>query len=209
MSHSQENSGKRKRISIASSNKSLHKKWKHLKIVDGTVDADVKTRTRRRNKSGVAGLRRWLSKYGPWDPIKEAFSTSPHRWERQNFFAEILSEKLRLERQEEYRSERRPNRILLDTFASSLLHVSRIFNRAFGYRVRKVPAHMPHFVDTDVVYEMQARFWPYFEETSSHKIRMENDMQFAFSYAYYLMDIPASINMSVVFDELDTDSTGK
>lgn len=180
-----------------------------MKIIDGTVDADDVTRTSRRVKSGVASLRSWLSKYGQWDPIKDAFSTSPHRWERQNFFAEILSAKLRLERQKEYRSERKPNRVLLDTFASSLLHVSRIYNRAFRYRARKVPAHMPHFIDVDVVYEMQARFRPHFEETSSHKIRMENDMQFAFSYAYYLMDVPASINMSIAFDELDTDGTGE
>jgi len=70
-----------------------------------------------------------------------------------------------------------------------------------------VPAHMPHFVDVDVIYEMQERFQQYFEETSSHKIRMQNDMQFAFSYAYYLMDVPESINMSIIFNELDTDGS--
>lgn len=103
----------------------------------------------------------------------------------------------------------KPSRALLDTFASSLLHVSRLYNRAFGYKARKVPAHMPHFVDVDVINQMQSRFRPYFDETSSHKIRSENDMQFAFSYSYYVMDVPAVINMSSVFDELDTDATGE
>ena len=206
--HGSSNIQKQKPVAIEKIDRG--QKSKHVEIIDGAIyDANDKTRVTKGIRNGVANLRRWISKYGHWDPIKEAFSTSPHRWERQNMFAEILSEYKHLKRQREYKSERKPTRMLLDTFASSLLHVSRIYNRAFGYEARKVPAHMPHFVDIDVINEMQARFWPHFEETSSHKIRMENDMQFAFSYAYYLMDVRASLNMSMIFDELDTDDTSE
>ena len=180
-----------------------------LKIIDGPRKTDDKTRKRRKLMPGGTNLRRWISKYGYWDPLKDVSSTSPHRWERQNFFADVTSAHRRLELQKEYMSKRKPGRVLLDTFASSLLHVSRIYNRAFGYKARKVPAHMPHFVDVGVINEMQKRFMPYFDETSSHKIRREDDMQFAFSYAYYLMDVPALINMSMVFHELDTDATSE
>ena len=179
-----------------------------MKIVDGPHDEKSESRRFKEMRKRTS-LSRWVSKYGHWDPINDIFSTSPHRWERQHFFAEILSATKRFRRQEEYTRWQKPSRALLDTFASSLLHVSRLYNRAFGYKARKVPAHMPHFVDVDVINQMQSRFRPYFDETSSHKIRSENDMQFAFSYSYYVMDVPAVINMSSVFDELDTDATGE
>ncbi len=38
-------------------------------------------------------------------------------------------------------------RKLLDTFADSLRHVNRLYNQIYGYMARKVPAHMPHFID--------------------------------------------------------------
>jgi UDP-N-acetylglucosamine-lysosomal-enzyme len=58
---------------------------------------------------------------------------------------------------EEYtRSEFRGRR-LLDTFGDSLRHVNRLFNKAFGYTARKVPGHMPHMVDRDVMYELHGR----------------------------------------------------
>ncbi len=137
------------------------------------------------------------------------FLTSSLPWERQKTFLDIINAKDRINRQQQYLMNTKPNRILLDTFASSLLHVSRIYNRAFSYRARKVPAHIPHMVDVDIINEMQQKFWPHFEETSSHQMRSPNDMQFAFSYFYYLMGVPASLNISKVFSDLDTDDSGK
>ena len=99
-------------------------------------------------------------------------------------------------------------RRLLDAYSSSLLHVSRIYNKAFGYKARKVPAHMPHMVDSDIIYEMQDRFWPYFEATSSHKLRHPQDMQFAFSFNYYVIGVKTAANLSQLFDEIDTDNSG-
>ena len=163
----------------------------------------------KKTKGTIKKIWQWLARYGNWDPIENPSSTSPFRWERQKFFLEVTSLKERLQNQQKYKSSKKPSRKLLDTFASSLLHVSRIYNREFGYKARKVPAHMPHFVDVDVVNEMQRRFWKSFDETSSHMIRSPQDMQFAFSYSYYLMDLPASINMSSIFQELDSDKSGR
>ena len=39
----------------------------------------------------------------------------------------------------------------LDTFGASLTHVNALFNRKFGYSARKVPAHMPHFIDKTIM----------------------------------------------------------
>ena len=99
-------------------------------------------------------------------------------------------------------------RRLFDAYSSSLLHVSRIYNKAFGYIARKVPAHMPHMVDRDIIYEMQTRFLPYFEATSSHRLRHPQDMQFAFSYNYYVDGVKKSKNLEDVFSEIDTDQSG-
>lgn len=42
-------------------------------------------------------------------------------------------------------------RHLLDMFAESLLHVNRLFNSEYGYQARRVPAHMPHFINKGVI----------------------------------------------------------
>ena len=44
-----------------------------------------------------------------------------------------------------------------DTFAASLLYVNRLFNQEFGFEPRKVPAHMPHLIDIDIMERLQAR----------------------------------------------------
>jgi len=42
-------------------------------------------------------------------------------------------------------------RLLMDTFADSLRFVNRIYTAEFGSDSRKVPAHMPHFMDKTVL----------------------------------------------------------
>jgi hypothetical protein len=45
-----------------------------------------------------------------------------------------------------------------DTFAESLLYVNRLYNKEFGFEPRKVPAHMPHLINIDVMDHLQARY---------------------------------------------------
>lgn len=52
------------------------------------------------------------------------------------------------------------------------------------------------------------RFPEEFDKTSFHKVRHSEDMQFAFSYFYYLMSAVQPLNLSQVFDEVDTDQSG-
>jgi hypothetical protein len=44
--------------------------------------------------------------------------------------------------------------LYLDTFGESLSKVNRLFNKEFGSESRKVIAHMPHFIDRDIVQEL-------------------------------------------------------
>lgn len=47
-----------------------------------------------------------------------------------------------------------------------------------------------------------------FDKTSAHRVRHSEDMQFAFSYFYFLMSALQQLNVSQVFDEIDTDHSG-
>ncbi|XP_059483014.1 N-acetylglucosamine-1-phosphotransferase subunits alpha/beta [Neocloeon triangulifer] len=104
--------------------------------------------------------------------------------------------------------DRRLGRKLLDTFADSLLHVNRLYNNAFGFEARKVPAHSAHLIDKDVMAELQKRFPREWDVTSSHKFRSPMDMQFAFSYYYFLMHEKEDVHIGEIFDMFDTDKSG-
>lgn len=52
------------------------------------------------------------------------------------------------------------------------------------------------------------RFPLEFDKTSAHRVRHSEDMQFAFSYFYFLMSAQEQLNVSDVFDEVDTDHSG-
>ena len=70
-------------------------------------------------------------------------------WEKQNLFPK------------EDLQEEKPTlpigakRHLMDMFAESLLHVNRLFNSEYGYQARRVPAHMPHFINKAVMESLQ------------------------------------------------------
>lgn len=100
-------------------------------------------------------------------------------------------------------------RKLLDTFADSLKYVNKLYNQLYGYAARKVPAHMPHFIDREIMESLQARFPVEFEKTSGSRFRQSTDMQFAFSYYYYIMSEIVEFNASQLFQELDLNSNSK
>jgi hypothetical protein len=99
-------------------------------------------------------------------------------------------------------------RLLMDTFADSLRWVNGLYNDVYGKTSRKVPAHMPHFIDKTIMAELQG-IWPErFYNTTSHKFRHPKDMQFAFSYMYYMIHAPVKYDPWEVFQQLDRDSDG-
>ncbi|XP_011645011.1 N-acetylglucosamine-1-phosphotransferase subunits alpha/beta [Pogonomyrmex barbatus] len=95
----------------------------------------------------------------------------------------------------------------LDTYAESLLYVNKIYNAAYGLERRRVPAHMPHLMDKWIVNSMQEKFESEFKKTSSHKVRDPEDMQFAFSYFYFLSSEKRRVSVEEIFDMFDTDKS--
>lgn len=130
-------------------------------------------------------------------------------WEKKKYFQDLLNEEQSLKTQLAYFTDsKHTGRQLKDTFADSLRYVNKILNRKFGFTSRKVPAHMPHMIDRIVMQELQDMFPEEFDKTSFHKVRHSEDMQFAFSYFYYLMSAVQPLNISQVFDDVDTDQSG-
>ncbi|MBZ3886205.1 N-acetylglucosamine-1-phosphotransferase subunits alpha/beta [Sciurus carolinensis] len=130
-------------------------------------------------------------------------------WEKKKYFQDLLDEEESLKTQLAYFTDsKHTGRQLKDTFADSLRYVNKILNSKFGFTSRKVPAHMPHMIDRIVMQELQDMFPEEFDKTSFHKVRHSEDMQFAFSYFYYLMSAVQPLNISQVFDEVDTDQSG-
>lgn len=129
-------------------------------------------------------------------------------WEKLGIFNDFQKAFDNKRRQEDYVTSSRNKRRLLDTFANSLRHVSRIYNKAYGYTSRKVPAHIAHMIDKNIMLEMQAKFPDDWAETSSHRMRSSDDMQYAFAYFYYLMSETRNLTVDEVFHELDADHSG-
>ncbi|KAL0962884.1 hypothetical protein UPYG_G00346720 [Umbra pygmaea] len=130
-------------------------------------------------------------------------------WERRKYFQDLLEEEERLLGELTYQADSAAaGRRLQDTFADSLRYVNKLLNGQFGFTSRKVPAHMPHMIDRLVMQELQDVFPDAFALTSSHRVRHPEDMQFAFSYFYFLMSALQQLNVSEVFDKIDTDHSG-
>ncbi|XP_058842199.1 N-acetylglucosamine-1-phosphotransferase subunits alpha/beta isoform X1 [Acipenser ruthenus] len=130
-------------------------------------------------------------------------------WERRKYFQDLLDEEEKLKKEMMYHTNSKlAGRRLRDTFADSLRYVNKLLNGQFGFTSRKVPAHMPHMIDRIVMQQLQDLFPKEFDKTSAHKVRHPEDMQFAFSYFYYLMSAVQQLNISQVFDEVDTDGSG-
>ncbi|XP_072211859.1 N-acetylglucosamine-1-phosphotransferase subunits alpha/beta isoform X2 [Excalfactoria chinensis] len=130
-------------------------------------------------------------------------------WEKKKYFQDLLDEEESLLKEMSYFTDGRYlGRQLKDTFADSLRYVNKLLNSKFGFTSRKVPAHMPHMIDRTVMQELQDLFPEEFDKTSFHKVRHSEDMQFAFSYFYYLMSAVQPLNVSQIFDEVDTDQSG-
>ena len=105
----------------------------------------------------------------------------------------------------------RRRRLEEDTYAQSLIFVNRLYTKKFGPEPRKVPAHSPHLIDRDAVQEMQDLWSREWNATSSNKFRSRSDMQYAFSYYYYMMNRHTIQDIDVkkiIEEEVDTDRDG-
>ncbi|KAG7379617.1 hypothetical protein PHYPSEUDO_008344 [Phytophthora pseudosyringae] len=79
-----------------------------------------------------------------------------------------------------------------DTFGDSLRFVNKLYNRAFGKAKtsdrRRVPSHMPFLLKKSMIREIKDYWTKEIQDTSAHRFRHPQDMQFSFSYFHYLIN---------------------
>ncbi|XP_064599893.1 N-acetylglucosamine-1-phosphotransferase subunits alpha/beta-like [Liolophura sinensis] len=143
----------------------------------------------------------------PGVALENLFKPGGFKWERSGMFVELQKKKAELMQQQEYTSNGRTSGRSLSQFADSLRHVNKIYNKVFGYSARKVPSHMPHMIDKHIMTELHKRFPEEWDVTSAHRVRSSTDMQFAFSYFYYLMGVTRNVTAAEIFDMMDTDKS--
>ena len=89
--------------------------------------------------------------------------------------------------------------------------MNRLYHDRFGVANRKVPAHMPHMIDRGIMEEMQSTFADEWRRTAGRRFRSAQDMQYAFSYFYYLKNRYALLDMNaeaIFRRHLDADGDG-
>ncbi|EWM26433.1 n-acetylglucosamine-1-phosphotransferase subunits alpha beta [Nannochloropsis gaditana] len=70
---------------------------------------------------------------------------------------------------------------------------------------------MPHLIDKELVTEMQARWKEEWDRTSQHRFRAADDMQYSFSYFYYLMNLQKAHPLDLKalwYSDIDVDGDG-
>ena len=108
------------------------------------------------------------------------------------------------------RPQPRRRRRLLDIYGDSLVNVNMMYHSRFGKMARKVPAHMPHMIDIDVMSELWTEYPTQFAKTSGRRFRGGEDMQFSFAHFYWLIHkIPDHDLQNIWEHDLDVDGDGK
>ena len=100
------------------------------------------------------------------------------------------------------------SRKLMDFYADSLKYSNYIISKRFSIKTRKVPAHMPMLLDREVLERMNVELYDEIQETSAHRFRDSTDLQFAFTYFYYLMSEKFYPTLEQILREFDSDQDG-
>ncbi|XP_031330046.1 N-acetylglucosamine-1-phosphotransferase subunits alpha/beta [Photinus pyralis] len=119
----------------------------------------------------------------------------------------ILQNKL-TRRKREQRATAKPQSAAFDAYGASLQHTNRVLNLKYGFRSRYAPAHSPIMIDRRIMEGLQATFPKQFLKTSRNRFRSDDDMQYAFSYYYYVMNEKQYADVGEIFDRFDTDGSG-
>ncbi|KAF2897632.1 hypothetical protein ILUMI_08544 [Ignelater luminosus] len=107
-----------------------------------------------------------------------------------------------------YNTRIQTNAASIDAYGASLQHTNRVYNLRYGFKSRYVPAHSPIMIEKGIMEDLQTVFKKEFKKTSMNKVRSEDDMQFAFSYYYYLINERINMSVAEIFDRFDTDNSG-
>ncbi|XP_076255866.1 N-acetylglucosamine-1-phosphotransferase subunits alpha/beta-like isoform X3 [Rhynchophorus ferrugineus] len=98
--------------------------------------------------------------------------------------------------------------VQFDGYFESLQYTQKLLNKKYGFKVRRVPAHAPIMIERDIMQKLQDTFPTEYEITERNIFRQADDIQFGFSYYYFLMSETEKFTISNIFDEFDSDHSG-
>lgn len=77
-----------------------------------------------------------------------------------------------------------------DLVADAIRSVIKTFNRRFPFskHLRRVPSHMPHMMNKQILTELKSLFPQEFQLNSAHRFRHPRDLQVGFAYFNYLVN---------------------
>lgn len=94
-----------------------------------------------------------------------------------------------------------------DIFSQSLIYTNMLFNRYYGFKPRRILAHVGFLLDRTIIEDMQRKFPKETEETARHRFRTGNDLQFALAYYSFVMEETRRLSIKEIFKEFDTDNS--
>ncbi|KAL0248712.1 hypothetical protein GEMRC1_003946 [Eukaryota sp. GEM-RC1] len=106
-------------------------------------------------------------------------------------------------------SDSEPDHVI-DYYSDSLKFVDRLLVKSFGPANRRVPAHMPYFVQLNILKDIHQTFPTELDSTATHRFRDSTDVQFSLMYYSFLQEAkrPAQ-NGEYFFKFYDVDGDGK
>lgn len=106
-------------------------------------------------------------------------------------------------------AERHGNEWMRTHFIDSLIYSNFILNRKYGFKERRMIAHVGFLLDRTVMKEMIGKFPKEFDSTRSHRLRNGKlSIQLSFFYYNFLMSEKKLKTDSEIFDEFDVDKSG-
>lgn len=94
-------------------------------------------------------------------------------------------------------------------FVDSLVYSNYILNKKYGFKPRRVIAHVGFLLDKTIMADVIATFADEFNQTRFHRLRHGKDsLQLSFVYYNFLMSEVRAKSDSDIFDEIDRDGSG-
>lgn len=94
-----------------------------------------------------------------------------------------------------------------DIFAQSLIYSNKFFNKIYGFRTRKVLAHVGFLLEKSIIEEMMLKFSKEIKKTQLHRFRSPEDLQYAFTYYNFLISENFNQTPDEIFNIFDTDDS--
>jgi hypothetical protein len=88
---------------------------------------------------------------------------------------------------------------------------NRLLSASYSRKTRRVPAHMPHMIDSVAMGKLQEKYASEYARTAAQPFRTSGDVQYAFAYFHFLLEGGAREGLDVARYfalELDADGDG-